>query len=68
MPNYTDNYNLIIPNKEENYDVGTANTNNTIIDKILNDKVNKIPGKDLSTNDFTNEYKKKIDSMQRLYK
>lgn len=31
-------------------------------------KSKKYHGKDLSTNDFTNEYKKKIDSLQRLYK
>lgn len=45
MPNYTENLNLILPNKNENYDVDTANTNNTIIDNHINKKVNKIPRK-----------------------
>lgn len=30
----------------------------------LNEKVDKIGGKDLSTNDFTNEYKTKLDSIE----
>ena len=30
----------------------------------LNEKVDKISGKDLSTNDFTNEYKTKLDSIE----
>lgn len=68
MANYTENYNLILPNKQDNYNVETANTNNTAIDNILHSKVDKKAGKDLSTNDFTDGYKKKIDSMQRLYK
>lgn len=35
---------------------------NKIITNSLNDKVNKVDGKGLSTNDFTNEYKNKIDA------
>ena len=53
MATYTDNCNLILPAKSENYDVDTANTNNQIIDTQLGNKVNKVPGKGLSTNDFT---------------
>lgn len=45
MPNYTKNLNLILPNKNENYDVETANTNNRIIDNRLGNKVEKIPRK-----------------------
>lgn len=45
MPNYTENLKLILPNKNENYDVNTANTNNIIIDNHIKQKVNKIPRK-----------------------
>lgn len=68
MADYTNNLNLILPRENENYDVEVANINNRIIDDEINNRVKKIPGKDLSTNDFTNEYKKKIDSMQTLYR
>lgn len=64
MPNYTENYNLIKPKKEENYDVNeTTNNNMDIIDNELYKRVQKIPGKGLSSNDFTNEYIKKINQM-----
>lgn len=36
---------------------------NKVITDALNQKVNKTTGKDLSTNDFTNEYKDKLDSI-----
>lgn len=68
MSNYTEYYNLKKPAQSENYNVDDANTNNTIIDTVLYEKVDKIPGKGLSTNDFTDGYKKKIDSMQTLYR
>lgn len=68
MSDYTENYNLLLPKPTENYDVKTANTNNKIIDAQLANKAEKKAGKDLSTNDFTDEYKKKIDSMQSLYR
>lgn len=45
MPNYTENLSLILPKKEENYDVETANINNKIIDSKIADKVEKIPRK-----------------------
>lgn len=68
MAGYTDNYNLILPDESENYDVEVANTNNKTIDTQLHNKVDKIVGKGLSTNDFTTEYKKKVDSLQTLYR
>jgi hypothetical protein len=68
MSDYTINYNLILPDKGENYDVEVANTNNKIIDTQLRNKVEKVPGKNLSSNDFTNAYKNKIDSLQNIYK
>lgn len=64
MPNYTDNINLILPKKSENYDVETANTNNRIIDGKIAEKVDKVTGKGLSTNDFTNGYKNKLDTLE----
>ncbi len=64
MPNYTQNYNLVKPQKSENYDIDkVTNQNMDIIDVALNGKVSKVNGKDLSTNDFTEGYKKKIDRM-----
>ena len=68
MATYTDICNLILPAKSENYDVTVANTNNQIIDTQLGNKVEKVPGKGLSTNDFTNNYKNKIDTLQNIYR
>lgn len=68
MADYTENLNLILPKPSEKYDVEVANTNNGIIDAQIANKVSKIAGKGLSTNDFTNEYKKKVDSLQTLYR
>lgn len=64
MPNYTNNLNLIKPKKSENYDIDeVTNKNMDIIDTEIEKKVNKIPGKGLSTNDFTNEFIKLIKQM-----
>lgn len=69
MPDYTQNYNLIKPKKSENYDVeDTTNTNMDIIDTQLGNKMDKVPGKGPSTNDFTNKYKNKLDTLQNIYK
>lgn len=50
-------------NGSEYYDIKVANTNNKIIDEKLYEKVDKIPNKGLSTNDFTNGYKSKLDKL-----
>lgn len=64
MPNYTKNLNLIKPKKSENYDIDeVTNKNMDIIDTEIDKKVNKVPGKGLSTNDFTNEFVKLIKQM-----
>lgn len=42
MADYTENLNLILPKKNENYDVEVANTNNRIIDSALANKVEKV--------------------------
>lgn len=68
MSDYTEHYNLKKPKQTESYNVEDANSNNDIIDKTLFKKQDKIPGKGLSTNDFTNEYKNKIDNLQRIYR
>lgn len=36
------------------------------IDALLNNKVDKVTGKGLSTNDFTNEYKTKLDNLENV--
>lgn len=64
MAEYTTHYNLKKPAKNENYNIDVANQNNDIIDEKLYGKVDKKTGKDLSTNDFTNEYKKKLDTLK----
>lgn len=63
MAEYTNHYNLKKPLKTESYDVDVANTNNDIIDEKLYGKVDKFPGKDLSSNDFTDGYKQKVDKL-----
>lgn len=64
MAEYTNNYNLIKPNQNENYDIEQVTRKNAdLIDTILYEKVNKTTGKGLSTNDFTNGYKNKVDRM-----
>lgn len=68
MAEYTNNLHLIKPTQSENYDVDVANTNNEIIDTAIGSKVSKVAGKGLSSNDFTTEYKRKIDGLQKIYK
>ena len=67
MAEYTEHYNLKKPAGSEYYNISDANTNNDLIDTALFGKVDKKPGRDLSTNDFTDGYKNKIDTMQMLY-
>ena len=67
MAGYTKYYNLKKPLGSEYYNISDANTNNDLIDTALFGKVDKKPGRDLSTNDFTDGYKNKIDTMQMLY-
>ena len=64
MPDYTTHFNLIKPKKSENYDIDeVTRTNADLIDTILFGKVDKVPGKGLSENDFTNQYKQKLDNL-----
>lgn len=67
MPNYSKNINLILPFQNENYNVDVANANNNAIDSELGRKVSKVNGKGLSTNDFTNAYKTKVDKLSNMF-
>lgn len=62
MSEYTKYYDLIKPKSSENYDIEQVTRKNAdLIDTILQKKVDKASGKGLSTNDFTNGYKEKVD-------
>lgn len=41
-------------------------SNNEMLMAVVNTKVDKIDGKELSTNDFTDEYKEKLDSLENV--
>lgn len=67
MPDQTKNFKLTKPLPEEPYDVGVQNDNMDAIDQALqehadalNKKVDKVEGKGLSTNDYTDAEKKKV--------
>lgn len=67
MANYTKNYNLIKPTKNEQYDIeDVTNTNMDIIDAELINCIKKDGNKVLSQNDFTDEYKKKVDEIKNV--
>ena len=67
MANYTENYNLIKPTKNEQYDIeDVTNTNMDIIDAELINCIKKDGNKVLSQNDFTDEYKKKVDEIKNV--
>ena len=63
MSNLTTNYKLIKPGYEDAIDVENFNKNFDIIDKTLYSKVEKVNGKGLSTNDYTNADKQKVDTI-----
>jgi hypothetical protein len=70
LPNYTTNYNLKKPLGTENYNVEDQNGNMDIIDtqikSLNNNKVDKVTGKGLSTNDYTNTDKAEVDKISLL--
>lgn len=66
LPNEIDIINELIENFEVDTELSASSTHaveNRTITKALNTKVTKVAGKDLSTNDFTDEYKNKIDDI-----
>lgn len=63
MPNYTSNYNLVKPLETDFYDVEVQNGNMDSIDTALNNKVDKVTGKGLSTEDYTSVEKTKLSGI-----
>jgi hypothetical protein len=68
MASKTTNYNLTKPAAEDFYNIDVFNANADIIDtelkKVNNNKVDKISGKGLSTNDYTTEEKAKLAGLE----
>ena len=65
VPNDVEELRGIIKDFEVDTMLSASSSNaisNKAVTKELNNKVSKVAGKDLSTNDFTDEYKQKIDS------
>ena len=63
---FTDEYKQILDNPINVKNEYSESTNDTYssdyINKKIDEKVDKVEGKDLSTNDFTDEYKQKVDN------
>lgn len=57
---------LVVPsgNNSEN---GTCDVSKEYVDAELKKKVSVIPGKGLSTNDFTNEMKKNVEQLNVIF-
>lgn len=65
VPNDVEELREIIKDFEVDTTLSASSSNaisNSAVTKALNNKVTKVAGKDLSTNDFTDEYKEKIDN------
>lgn len=60
MSTLTTNYKLIKPDYTDIIDVNNFNDNADILDKTLFNKVDKVSGKGLSTNDYTDEDKSTV--------
>ena len=63
MSTLTKNYKLIKPDYTDAVDINNLNNNADIIDNILFNKVDSITGKSLSSNDYTNSDKQKVDTI-----
>jgi len=63
MSTLTKNYKLIKPDQTDAIDISNLNDNADVIDTTLFNKVDKEEGKVLSTNDYTNEDKEKLNSL-----
>lgn len=59
----TPNYNLNKPAQTDFYDVDVQNENMDKIDAALSNKVDKVSGKELSSNDYTNTDKSKVGNL-----
>lgn len=69
--NYTPNYNLNKPEADDFYDIDDFNTNADKIDELLKaqadaigNRVEKVAGKGLSTNDYTTDEKNKLAGVE----
>lgn len=60
----TKKYNLKKPIETDYYDVEDQNMNMDIIDETLGNKVNKVVGKQLSTEDYTSSEKSKLSGIE----
>lgn len=63
MATYTEHYNLKKPQPSEYYAIADFNGNADVIDDELFKKVDKVTGKGLSTNDYTNADKTIVDGV-----
>lgn len=69
VPNDVEELREIIKDFEVDTTLSASSSNaisNSAVTKALNNKVTKVAGKDLSTNDFTDEYKEKIDNTTQI--
>ena len=64
MAEHTTNYELIKPEETDPILLGQINENMDKIDAVLAEKVDKSPGKGLSTNDFTDAEKQKLFGLE----
>lgn len=64
MITLTANYNLKKPDYDENADIMDICENMDLIDAALGDKVEKVVGKDLSSNDYTTEEKSRLAGIE----
>ena len=67
VPNDVEELREIIKDFEVDTTLSASSSNaisNSAVTKALNNKVTKVAGKDLSTNDFTDEYKNKLDNVE----
>ena len=63
MSTLTENYKLIKPDQTDAIDISNLNDNADVIDRTLFNKVDKVNGKALSTNDYTNADKQKVNTI-----
>ena len=63
MSTLTKNYKLIKPDQTDAIDISNLNDNADIIDTTLFNKVDKVNGKALSTNDYTDADKQKVNTI-----
>ena len=59
----TENYKLLKPKQTDTIDVDNFNNNFDVIDTTLFNKVDKVSGKTLSSNDYTDEDKQSVDTI-----